>query len=170
MAKVNIPRRNGDDYQARFFWLKLLELGTDDHIKSVTFESNEVSFVDDVVVHYGEPVKDKLTGKQITRDFFQCKYHMKYGNAFTCENLIDPGFINSKTSMLKRLHDAYLSLSDELGTDSFRLFIFSSWNWHPDGVLSRHCHEEMICSTFMKKAQNLPRVKLEQNWQNIYRY
>ena len=57
MAKANIPRRKGDEYQARFFWLKLLELRTDDHIESVTFESDEVSFVDDVVVSYGKPIK-----------------------------------------------------------------------------------------------------------------
>lgn len=152
MAKTIIPRRKGDEYQARFFWLKLLELRTDDYIESVTFESDEVPFVDDVVVSYGEPIKDRLTGKQVVQDFFQCKYHMKSGNAFTYKNLIDPNFIHSKTSMLKRLHQAYLRLLEKLEADTFRLYIVSSWPWNPEDVLAKHCHEEMLHSTFHDKG------------------
>ena len=152
MAKANIPRRKGDEYQARFFWLKLLELRTDDHIESVTFESDEVSFVDDVVVSYGKPIKDRLTGKQVVQDFFQCKYHMTSGNAFTYKNLIDPDFIYSKTSMLKRLHQAYLRILEELDADTFRLYIVSSWPWNSEDVLAKHCHEEMLYSTFHEKG------------------
>lgn len=152
MARAIIARRKGDEYQARFFWLKLLELRTDDHIESVTFESDEVPFVDDVVVSYGEPMKDRLTGKHVVRDFFQCKYHMKSGNAFTYKNLIDPDFIYGKTSMLKRLHQAYLRLSAELKADTFRLYIVSSWSWNSEDVLAKHCHEEMLYSTFYEKS------------------
>ena len=163
MAKSVIPRRKGDEYQARFFWLKLLELRTDDYIKSVTFESDEVPFVDDVVVSYGEPVRDRQTGKQVVRDFFQCKYHMRYGNAFTYENLINPDFIYSKTSMLKRLYQAYLRLSEELETDTFRLYIVSSWHWNSEDVLAKHCHEEMLTSTFYEKGSRTKegKVRLE---------
>ena len=160
MAKANIPRRKGDEYQARFFWLKLLELRTDDHIESVTFESDEASFVDDVVVSYAEPIKDKQTGKQVIRDFFQCKYHMRYGNAFTYENLINPDFIYGKTSMLKRLHQAYLRLSEELETDTFRLYIVSNWSWNPADVLANHCHEEMLTSTFYEKGARTEEGKI----------
>lgn len=163
MAKSVIPRRKGDEYQARFFWLKLLELKTDDYIKSVTFESDEVPFVDDVVVSYSEPIKDRLTGQQVVQDFFQCKYHMKYGNAFTYENLINPNFIYSKTSMLKRLYQAYLRLSEELETDTFRLYIVSSWPWNPADVLANHCHEEMLISTFYENRSRTEegKVRLE---------
>ncbi len=154
MAKAIIARRKGDEYQARFFWLKLLELGTDDHIESVTFESDEAPFVDDVVVSYGEPIKDRLTGKQVVQDFFQCKYHMKSGNAFTYKNLINPDFIYSKTSMLKRLHQAYLRILEELETDTFRLYVVSSWPWDSEDVLAKHCHEEMLCSTFHEKGSS----------------
>ena len=160
MAKANIPRRKGDEYQARFFWLKLLELRTDDHIESVTFESDEASFVDDVVVSYVEPIKDKQTGKQVIRDFFQCKYHMRYGNAFTYENLINPDFIYGKTSMLKRLHQAYLRLSEEFETDTFRLYIVSSWPWNPADVLANHCDEEMLTSTFYEKGSRTEEGKI----------
>lgn len=156
MAKKNIARRKGDEYQARFFWLKLLELRTDDHIDSVTFESDEVSFVDDVVVSYGESIKDRQTGKRVIRDFFQCKYHMRHGNAFSYKNLINPDFIYSKTSMLQRLYQAYLRLLKELRTDAFRLYIVSSWSWNSEDVFAKHCHEEMLSTTFY---ENGPRTE-----------
>ena len=159
MAKANIPRRKGDEYQARFFWLKLLELRTDDHIESVTFESDEVSFVDDVVVSYGKPIKDRLTGKQVVQDFFQCKYHMTQHGAFTHENLIDPSFINCKDSMLKRLYDAYVRLSDELGPEAFRLYIFSNWHWDHQNALAEHLHEGVIRPTFYEKGPRSERGK-----------
>ena len=153
MAKSIPPRRKGDEYQAKFFWLKLLELITDNNIESVTFESDKVPFVDDVVVSYSEPIKDRLTGKAVVRDLFQCKYHMKSGNAFTYENLVDPGFIYSKTSMLKRLHRAYLMLLEKLQTDAFRLYIVSSWHWDHRDVLAEHLQEEeMIHETFYEKG------------------
>ena len=76
MAKAIAARRKGDAYQARVFWLKLLDLRTSDYVKSVTLESDLASFVDDVVVTYSEPIKDPITGKrEIVCDLFQCKYH-----------------------------------------------------------------------------------------------
>lgn len=163
MAKAIIARRKGDEYQARFFWLKLLELRTDDHIESVTFESDEAPFVDDVVVSYREPTKDRLTGEKVVQDFFQCKYHMKYGNAFTYKNLIDPNFIYSKTSMLKRLYQAYLRILEKLDADTFRLYIVSSWSWNPEDMLAKHCHEEMLASTFYERGSRTEegKVRLE---------
>ena len=142
----------GYEYQARVLWLKLLELRTNGYVESVTFESDQVAFVDDVLISYCEPIKDRLTGKrEIVRELFQCKYHMTQRGAFTHENLIDPRFISCKTSMLQRLYDAYLKLSEELGPDAFRLYIFSNWNWDPQDALAKHLHEEMFRSTFYEK-------------------
>ena len=164
MAKAIIARRKGDEYQARFFWLKLLELRTNDYVESVTLESDQVSFVDDVVVSYCEPIKDWLTGERVIRDLFQCKYHMTQRDAFTHENLIDPRFINCKTSMLKRLYDAYLKLSEELGPDAFRLHIVSNWHWDHRDALAGHLHEKMLRLTFyekgLKSAEGQARSKL----------
>ena len=160
MAKSISARRKGDEYQAKFFWLKLLELRTEDHIESVTFESDEVSFVDDVVVSYSESIKDPLTGQQIIRDFFQCKYHMTQRGAFTHENLIDPSFINCQDSMLERLYNAYVNLSKELGSDAFRLYIVSIWDWDHRDVLADHLQEkEMIRATFYEKGPRSKRGK-----------
>lgn len=153
MAKAIAARRKGDEYQARVFWLKLLDLRTNDYVKSVTLESDLASFVDDVVVSYSEPIKDRVTGKrEVVYEFFQCKYHMTQHRAFTHENLIDPKFINNQNSMLKRLHDAYVKLSQELGPDAFRLYIFSNWHWSDQDALAEHLHEETIRSTFYENG------------------
>ncbi|MCY3551167.1 MAG: SAVED domain-containing protein [Candidatus Poribacteria bacterium] len=160
MAKAINARRKGDEYQARVFWLKLLEMRTGDYIQSVTLESDRVSFVDDVVVSYCEPIRDRITGKQeIVHDFFQCKYHMTQHGAFTHENLIDPSFINCEDSMLKRLYHAYVRLSDELGPDAFRLYIFSNWHWDHQDVLAEHLHEGMIRPTFYERGPRSERGK-----------
>ena len=153
MAKAIAARRNGDEYQARVFWLKLLELRTNDYVKSVTLESDRVSFVDDVVVSYREPIKDQVTGKrEVVCDFFQCKYHMTQHGAFTHENLIDPKFINNQNSMLKRLYDAYVELSEELHPDAYRLYIFSNWHWANHDALAKYLHEETIRPTFYENG------------------
>ena len=153
MAKAIAARRNGDEYQARVFWLKLLELRTNDYVKSVTLESDRVSFVDDVVVSYSEPIKDRVTGKrEVVYEFFQCKYHMTQHGAFTHENLIDPRFISNQNSMLKRLYDAYVELSEKLHPDAYRLYIFSNWHWANHDTLANHLHEEMIRPTFYENG------------------
>ena len=153
MAKAITARRNGDEYQARVFWLKLLELRTSDYVKSVTLESDLVSFVDDVVVSYSEPIKDQVTGKrEVVYEFFQCKYHMTQHGAFTHENLIDPRFISNQNSMLKRLYDAYMELSEKLHPDAYRLYIFSNWHWANHDALAKHLHEEMIRPTFYENG------------------
>ena len=153
MAKAIAARRKGDEYQARVYWQKLLKLRTSNYVESVTLESDRVSFVDDVVVSYSEPIKDRVTGKrEVVYEFFQCKYHVTQHGAFTHENLIDPKFINNQNSMLKRLYDAYVELSKELHPDAFRLYIFSNWHWAHQDALAKHLHEETIRSTFYENG------------------
>ena len=119
MAKAIIARRKGDEYQALKFWLHLLELRISDFVDSVCLESDRVSFVDDIVVRYSSDYCEQATGKRVKCDYIQCKYHVTGQGAFTFENLIDPDFINSKSSMLSRLFDAYQHLREE--EDEFRL-------------------------------------------------
>ena len=164
MAKSIVARRKGDEYQAKVFWLKLLKLRTDGHVESVTLESDQVSFVDDVVVSYCEPIMEKLTSKRIVRDLFQCKYHMTQRDAFNHENLIAPDFIKNKNSMLKRLYDAYVSLSEELDLDAFRLYIFSNWIWDPQDVVAEHLHEEKLRSTFYEKGARSGAGQVRLKW------
>ena len=164
MAKSIVARRKGDEYQARFFWLKLLELRTENYVESVTLESDQVSFVDDVVVSYCEPVVEEQTGKRVVRDLFQCKYHVTQNNAFNHENLIDPNFISCKSSMLQRLYDAYVNLSKELGLDAFRLYIVSNWHWDHRDAVAEHLHEEMLRPTFYEKGPQSKRGMVRSKW------
>jgi hypothetical protein len=148
MAKAISARRQGDEYQARWFWIHLLGLRINDYVESVCLESDRISFVDDIVVKYREPINDSITGKQISLDFYQCKYHVTQNGAFTYKNLLNPSFINCKESMLKRLYKAYKKLSNS--SKRFRLYIVSNWFWHPDDELSCHLSEERIRGTFYK--------------------
>ena len=84
---------------------------------------------------------------------------MTQHGAFTHENLIDPSFINCKDSMLKRLYDAYVRLSDELGPEAFRLYIFSNWHWDHQNALAEHLHEGVIRPTFYEKGPRSERGK-----------
>ncbi|MFZ5909850.1 MAG: hypothetical protein ACOYYU_07540 [Chloroflexota bacterium] len=40
MAKAVIPRRQGDEFQALFFWSQAIKLLTDENVNKVTFESD----------------------------------------------------------------------------------------------------------------------------------
>lgn len=140
MAKAIAARRSGDEYQSRVYWRYLLDLRTDNIIETVTLESDRISFVDDIVVKYRIPILESATGRKYLCEFLQCKYHVTQAGSFNTDNLIDPAFINSKNSMLKRLYDAYVHLSHN-GLP-FRLVVISSWSWHPDDELAAHLSTE----------------------------
>lgn len=153
MAKSIVARRKGDEYQARFFWMKLLSLRTSDHVESVIFESEEVSFVDDIVVKYSYPILNELSGSHsVLCDLYQCKYHMVGNGAFTSQNLINPRFINSRLSMLERLYDAYTRLKEIHNVGTFRLIIVSNWHWDHRDVIAQYLHEGMIRPGFFERT------------------
>jgi len=127
MSKAVIPRRQGDEFQALFFWSQAVKLLTDENVTKVIFESDEPAFLDDTVVEYYKPVLDANTGKYVTVDYYQCKYHVAQSTFFTVDKLINPGFINSQNSMLKRLYSAYET--QKVITNNPRYTIVSSSNW-----------------------------------------
>jgi len=141
------PRQKGDEYQALIYWFHLCQLRTNDYVETVCIEHDQVSFVDDVVVTYKEPQLDKLTGYRYSCAFFQCKYHVTQKGSFNHKSLIDPDFIGTQESMLKRLYNAYLKLSKEYN-DSFLLYIVSSWVWDPSDEIARHISDEHIRDSF----------------------
>ena len=147
MAKAIIARRKGDEYQARVFWSHALKLRTDDHVELVEFESDQVSFMDDVLVGYRPPIRERETGRHIELDCFQCKYHMTSDGAFNCENLLNPDFINSTTrSMLGRMHAAFRTLSGR--GQPFRINVVSNYFWDTGDFLALHLHEGLIRDSF----------------------
>lgn len=159
MARSITARRKGDDYQSRFAWLHLLKMRTDDYIQSVVYESDEISFVDDIIVQYNPSIKDPDTGELINVDFFQCKKHITEAGSFSINNLLDPSFINNQSSMLSRLYTSFQKLKNQ-GV-SFRLYIVSNWFWHPDDLLAKHISEGRIIESFFigSKSTKLGKIR-----------
>jgi len=127
MTKAIIARRQGDEFQAIFFWKQLVNLLVDDNLKRVIFESDQEIFVDDVVVEYSKSILDEHTGQQFFGDAYQCKYHVARSTTFSVDKLIDPKFLKNKQSMLQRLYDAYQKYSEK--RELVRLHIVSSSGW-----------------------------------------
>ncbi len=107
MADAVVARQQGDDFQARWFWLKAANLlRPDGDIERVSFETGPKAF-DDVVVEYSSAraPKDEF-GRAVLRDHMQCKWHVRMGQ-FGYEDLADPAFSNAASlSFLNRALDA----------------------------------------------------------------
>jgi hypothetical protein len=156
MAKAIKARRAGDTYQARVFWVHALEMatGANGAIATVTFESDAVSFIDDVIVSYAVPVRDLLTATDVMIDAYQCKYHMTVGGAFNGANLCDPEFIGSDAgrTMLGRMYEGYLALRAR--HTPFRMTVVSNYHWDHGDPLAEHLHEGMLRASFFAGGPN----------------
>jgi hypothetical protein len=150
MAKGIKARRKGDAYQSRLFWVHALQMrtGTSGDIETVAFEFDDVSFMDDLVVTYRQPIRDLVTGHDVLIDSYQCKYHMTAGDAFSVKNICDPKFLNKESgrSMIQRMYDAYVSLGDR--GKPFRLTVLSNYHWDHADAPAAHLHEGMLRDTF----------------------
>lgn len=110
MAKQVTARQQGDDYQARWFWLKACALLDDfSKVERVVYEDDTIKSLDDVVEYYRQGYTDEL-GMPLRAEFQQVKFHVKSAGALTAESLCQPAFIGaSKHSLLQRIRDAYTS-------------------------------------------------------------
>jgi hypothetical protein len=134
MANAIVARNQGDEYQARFFWLGACRL-FQSHTKvvQVGYEVDRIKSFDDVVVDYATPLSFER-GDLVATDYFQIKFHVNQAGAFTCDALTDPKFINaSRFSFLQKLHDAQRSVANGAGC---RFIIVSPWGIHPDDPLA----------------------------------
>lgn len=135
MANSIIARNQGDDYQARFFWLSACRL-FQPHAKvaRVGYELDRIKSFDDVVVNYTEPLRVER-GDAVTADYYQVKFHVSQAGAFTCNALTDPAFINASTvSLLQKIHAAHKGFASN--GEGCRLIVLSPWTIHPDDVLA----------------------------------
>ncbi len=133
MAKAVAARLQGDDYQIRFFWLhacRLFEHRT--KVVSVELESDDAKSLDDVVVRYNG-YSDM--GERVDADYYQVKFHVTEGGAFTWQKMMDPSFVNaSAVSILQRLLNVQRKHAPE--GHGCRFSIFSPWTAHPDDELA----------------------------------
>jgi len=107
MTNAVAVRKQGDDFQARLFWLHAASLlvpnGT---VKRVGYETGPKAF-DDVLIEYeAARAPQDHRGRPILRDHLQSKWHVR-GGEFGYADLLDPVFINaSAVSLLQRAHEA----------------------------------------------------------------
>ncbi len=136
MAETTTPRQQGDDYQARFFWLQACRLFEDySKVAKVGYEVSDAKSFDDVVVYYHTPIVDER-GAPVTADYYQVKFHVDQSGAFTWEALMDPQFIGaSSVSLLQRLQMAQKKFA-HLGQGT-RFYIVAPWTIHPDDQLGK---------------------------------
>ena len=105
MARSIAARRQGDDFQARLFWLRAaLLLDPHSNVIKVAYETGPKSF-DDILVEYDpKAAPQDHEGKPILRRHIQCKWHTTAG-VFGHADLIEPAFINAERySLLQRAH------------------------------------------------------------------
>lgn len=110
MADQVLARQQGDDFQARIFWLEAANLLRDESaVRMVMYETGPKAF-DDVVVEYArEGAPQDHFGNPILRDHRQCKWHVRPGD-FGFNDLTDPKFIGgTSVSFLQRARDAQLA-------------------------------------------------------------
>ncbi len=134
MTRANTARRQGDDFQARLFWLRAAML-LDPHsgVVKVGYEIGPKSF-DDIWVEYDRsraPLDHE--GRPIYRRHTQAKWHTSAG-AFGHDDLIDPAFINAERfSLLQKAHHAQTKhAADGVGC---RFELLTNWRIKHDDPL-----------------------------------
>jgi hypothetical protein len=124
----------GDDYQARWFWLQACRLFEErPTVERVGYELALAKAFDDVVSFYGHPVPDERNDP-VDTDCFQAKSHVDQAGAFTCQALTEPGFINAERfSILERLRQARDTFAQQARRGRFT--ILSPWGIDPGDPL-----------------------------------
>ncbi|NNE17701.1 MAG: SAVED domain-containing protein [Myxococcales bacterium] len=132
-------RTEGDVYQGLFFWRQAADLlRPGSMVDRVVLEHDEADGVDDVAVFYRDPGVN-AGGWMASADYFQLKYHVDNRDCYSSAALIDPAFINAKSSLLQRFYTAYTNLVKEHAR--FRLHLASNWRWQQDDKLARLLRE-----------------------------
>lgn len=136
MAESVIPRKRGDDYQARMFWRQACRLFWEHTaVERVGFEIDSPKSFDDVAVWYGRPIPDGRGGT-FNSEFFQVKFHADHAGAITWEAFLDPSFIGAESvCLLERIRDACARLTNLNG--GFRLNLVMPWGIDPADPLAK---------------------------------
>jgi hypothetical protein len=135
MANAVVPRLQGDDYQARWFWIQVCRL-FDDRTKvlRVAYEKDRIKSFDDVAVFYRDGMFDE-DGYPLSADYFQVKFHVTAAGAFTWHVMMDPAFVNaSAVSILQRLKNAQQQYAPH--GQGCRFILYTPWRVHPDDLLA----------------------------------
>ena len=157
-------RTEGDVFQGLFFWREAAALLIPRlRVQRVDFEHDEATGVDDVAVFYEDPGVD-AGGWLCTADFYQLKYHVDRRDAYSSIALIDPHFINAKSSLLQRFHNAYMKVISN--NPACRLNFASNWRWRDDDTLSNLLREYdgMLPNKFFSSSANSEIGGIREAW------
>lgn len=137
MARAIAARQEGDDYQARLFWLHVCRLFLErSKVRRVIYEAENVKSFDDVVVEYEDSAFPDEQGDCIRADYFQVKFHVTAAGAFTGAGMADPAFINAKSvSILERLYAAQQAYAPT--GKGCRFNLYSPWTVDPNDPLAK---------------------------------
>lgn len=136
MARQIVARQQGDDYQARWFWLQACALLDDfSKVERVVHEDDVLKSFDDVAVYYRSGYTTNR-GIPLNADFFQVKFHVTSNGALTGESFCDPACIGAATvSLLQRMKNAHEHCCSS--RMNYRLTLFTPWSIHPDDHLAK---------------------------------
>jgi len=166
MAKQIVARQQGDDYQARWFWLRACELLDDfTEVERVVHEDAELKSFDDVAVYYRSGHMDER-GMPLDAVFYQVKFHVRSAGALTAESLCDPSFIGAKTrSLLQRMKDAHDHC--HANRKNYRLVLYTPWSIHPDDQLAgvhSLCDGSIRWESLARGGERSKSGKLRRRW------
>ena len=168
MAKANVARRRGDDFQARIFWLKAAQLLDDSSpLVRVCYEKGPRAF-DDIQLEYkpGAGPRDH-EGEPIVREFVQCKWHVHAGT-FGYQDLVDPAFVNANNvSLLQRALDAQRRLAPN--GRGIRFELLTNWRIAPKDplmlLIGKSSDAIDVERLFSGKTQRSAAGKVRKLWQ-----
>lgn len=160
-------RIEGDVFQGMFFWLeasKLLRPAS--RVARVVLEYDKAAGVDDVAVQYEAPGID-AGGRRCAADYYQIKYHVDRGCAYSSSSFCDPTFTGATRSLLQRFRDARLKLADDGGWH--RLHLVSNWTWDSNDALApllRESDEGALPERFFSAGPRSALGKIRQTWRD----
>jgi hypothetical protein len=119
-------RMQGDDYQARWFFLQAMRMfDPKSNVVSVGLEQKMFPWFDDVITHYS--AKNR---RNRTIDAHQVKFHVAANNAISFPGLRDPGFINSSSSLVQHILQMHRARAGD--TDAI---LVTPWTIEPTDLL-----------------------------------
>jgi hypothetical protein len=126
MSQAVVARRQGDDFQARLFWLYAAQLlDPKCAVVRVAYETGPKAF-DDVLVEY-DPARapQDHAGHAVVRDHLQCKWHLR-PDEFGYADLTDPEFSGGQSiSFMQRARDAQAKFAP--GGTGARFKLVTNW-------------------------------------------
>ena len=164
--KSVVPRRNGDIYQDRAFWLKACRLLlSKSKVQHVGYEIGDVRYFDDVSVEYSETINGPR-GEKIEVDYYQVKYHESQEGTISCDLLVQPSYLGAKRdSLLERLRRDFQAVSKRDMTARFNFVTTHQIRYgDPLGNLLSEREGEIRLELLFGKKVTGPMAVLREKW------